>query len=125
MSYRLPAYAKEIADARKAGMVPASSEIIVCLDVWLWAKPRGMLTRCLVPKDRKIEETDFWFLAGLDVLVMWSSAVSDTERIRALTKALLAIEPRRLLLFDMATATDPDLAWQFIKSVERGVEVPH
>lgn len=121
MSGRLPAYAREIATARSAGMAPASGEVIVALDVWRWGKPRGSLARCLVPEDRKVEETDFWFLAGLDVLVVWSSAVSASGRIMALAKALLAVEPQRLLLLDMAAQHGQ--AWQWIKSVGRGIEV--
>lgn len=122
MTQRLPAYAREIAVARKAGMVPASGEVIVALDVWRWGKqPGGAIARCLVPEDRNIEELDFWFLAGLDVLVAWSSAVSAGNRVMALAKALLAIEPGRLLLLDMAA--ESSRACQWIKSSDRGIEV--
>jgi hypothetical protein len=122
VTLRLPAYAREIADARKAGMVPASGEVIVALDLWrLGKQPGGSLARCLVPEDRKIEELDFWFLAGLDVLVAWSSAVTAGSRVMALAKALLAIDPRRLLLIDVVA--EPGRACQWIKSVERGIEV--
>ncbi|MBC9071830.1 hypothetical protein IAI53_07600 [Thauera sp. CAU 1555] len=95
---------------------------MLALDVWAWGKqPGGGRARCLVPEDREIEEIDFWFLAGIDVLVAWSSAVTAGSRLMALVKALLAVEPQRLLLLDMAA--EPCPAWQWIKSVERGIEV--
>lgn len=121
MTLRLPAYAKELAAARKAGHVPARGEVIVALDGWEWGKSQGSFARCLIAPDRKIEEVDFRFLAGLDVLVAWSSRVTDGARLMAIARALLAIEPRRLLLLDMKPDARRSVQW--VKSVSHGVEI--
>lgn len=111
MRRRLPAYACEIAAARKSGLAPASGEVIVSLDVWTWGKPQGGLARCLVPADRDIAEIDLTFLAGLDVLLAWSPAVTAAARLQALCQALLGIRPRRLLLLNMAADASPRIRW--------------
>lgn len=117
----IPAYSKELAAARRAGKVPARYEVIVALDVWAWGKPQGAMARCLVGPDRVIDEIDFGFLAGLDVLVAWSSAVTAGSRMMELARALLAIQPRRLLLLDMNPDTAHPVQW--LKSVSHGVEI--
>lgn len=120
MAKRVPAFARELAEARKNGMVPSRGEVIVALDVWAWGKPQhSALARCCVPPDVAPADLDLLFLAGLDVLVAWSSKVTDGERVMELARALLAIRPGRLLLLDMVQPT----RLQWIKSTVNGVEV--
>lgn len=121
MVSRLPAYAAPLAAARRAGQVPANGEVILAVDLWDVGRPRGSRARCLVPPDLPADNVRLDFLAGLDVLLAWNSAVTAPARVTQLAHAVLAVNPRRLLCLDLLPSAAHCARW--VRSVARGDEV--
>ena len=118
---RLPAYARRLADLRRRGQRPASQTVIVRLDRWP-AKDRPAIVawpQVVVPTDARPDALDFWFLAGLDVVVAFWRSSSPAARLRALLAEILKAEPQMLTVLDTERN---GRAW-FIKTPTRGVEV--
>lgn len=117
---RLPPYAKEVAQARREGLVPARHEVHVHVDHW--AKPGGPWEVVVLPPGEPVEKFAWWFLGKLDVLLWWFSTASNGARLRAVARAVLDADPRGLIAVDRS----PDAIHpvQFFKTVAGGVEVP-
>lgn len=115
---RLPAHARELANARARDLVPAQRQVRVYLDHWpaCAASPFGPAICC--PADARPERLDWRYLAALDVLVVVRPG-ADTGRLRALLLELIAVRPRRLILLRPGGMP----AAEFIVSAGRGVEV--
>jgi len=117
---RLPPHARAIAEARRAGRVPAREEVHVAVDFWL--KPTAGREVVVLPPGEPPESFAWWWLARLDVLIWWYSTATEGARLLALVRAILAVEPRRLIAVDRAPGAPRPL--QFFKTVAHGVEVP-
>lgn len=118
---RLPAFARPLADLRRRGHRPASQTVVVRLDRWP-AKDRPAVVawpQVVVPTDAQPAALDFWFLAGLDVVVAFWRSASPAARLRALLVEILKADPAALTVIDTERN---GRAW-FIKSLSRGVEV--
>ena len=98
-------------------MVPARREVAVILDGWGHLLN---LERVCVPPGEPVESFDWSFLRRLSVLVAWRSDITPRDRAMHLARAILAVDPVRLVLIDSAF---PACGAEFIKSVSCGVEV--
>jgi len=98
---RLPPYSADIVKARRLGHVPVPGVFghVVVLPTWK-AETTGAFIVC--PDDVHASVWDFFFLAGLDVSLLVRPI--DEPRLVELVHALLAAEPRSLLVLDMAKA---------------------
>lgn len=115
---KLPAYAKPIMEARRAGFVPAQREVAVLLDHW------GAflhLERVVVPPLEALENFEWSFLYALGVFVVWNSAISERERAVELARRILLVSPDYLLMIDRNA--DANVCTTWIKSKARGLEV--
>lgn len=95
---RLPPYAKDLAQARRQGMVPAvaSGWFVVAMG---WGVHQRMpdqdrYPRVVLPLDAAIQDYDLRPLAGLDLLLVYDRA--DSARVQEVADCLLAIKPRSL-----------------------------
>lgn len=95
----LPPYAKELAQARRQGLVPAMPMgwFMVALG---WTVHRRFIDsqetfpRVVLPLDVAIQDYDLRPLAGLDLLLVYDK--SDGGRVQEVADCLLAIKPRTL-----------------------------
>lgn len=113
MRRRLPAYSRDLAQARRNGLVPDVGFILVALDWELGQQCDEALVRIVVPPDRLPGETDFGFLAGLSVIV----AHRDTDLVRAADIAgeLLGAYVDELVVMNVdLPQSDPD-SWRQIQ----------
>lgn len=95
---KLPPYAKELAQARRQGMVPAvaSGWFVVALG---WGVHRRIpdqdrFPRVVLPMDVAVQDYDLRPLAGLDLLLVYDRA--DAARVQEVAECLLAVKPRSL-----------------------------
>lgn len=95
---KLPPYAKELAQARRQGMVPAVATgwFVVALG---WGVHRRIpdqdrFPRVVLPMDVAVQDYDLRPLAGLDLLLVYDR--SDAARVQEVAECLLAIRPRTL-----------------------------
>lgn len=92
----LPAYARELADARRRGLTLRNPTVSVVL--------HGLRRPCVgwgvtVPDDRDPVALDWGFVRRLDVIVF--RRVGDSpERLAAAIAAITRCQPRRLLVID-------------------------
>lgn len=134
---RLPAFARELDTLRRRGQRPASETIVVHLDDWPPQCHRTRATdgtevivpspppcirwpRITVPDDAEPGSLRYDFIAGLDVLVAHRRSRTAPARLRALLKALVASEPRAVIVLDQEH--EPPKLWH-VKSIALGVEV--
>jgi hypothetical protein len=115
---RLPAHARDLADARARDLVPARRQVVVYLDRW----PAGPVTAlglaiCCPPGSHPCR-LDWRYLAALSVLVL-TPPKPDPERLRHLLAELVAARPKRLILLHQGNMP----AAEFIVSEARGLEV--
>ncbi|MDD2990791.1 MAG: hypothetical protein PHI64_17755 [Zoogloea sp.] len=115
---RLPAYARDLADARARDLVPAQRQVAVYLDRWPVASVTGLGLAICCPPDFDPARLDWRYLAALSVLVVTPQA-PNAERLRVLLSELVAVRPLRLVL--LRPGGTP--AAQFIVSEARGQEV--
>jgi hypothetical protein len=94
----LPPYAKELAQARRQGLVPAldAGWFLVALG---WSVHKQVpavdrYPRVVLPLDVAVQDYDLRPLAGLDLLLVYER--SDAGRIQEVADCLLAIKPRSL-----------------------------
>ena len=115
---RLPPYARDIAAARREGMVPARQEVVVLLDRW-----RGFdcCERVVIPHGERVESFEFGFLARIGALIAWDSSVTPIARLNDLARAILRANPCRCIAIDLAT--DRRAPAVFFKTVANGVEI--
>jgi hypothetical protein len=101
---RPPAYAKDLIQARKLGLVPARSGYgHICVALGWRDKRSGGLPRLVVPDDLAVEEVDLTCLAGLDVLLTYSAAQASraVEMVEALFAAHVAsVTAMNMTVFD-------------------------
>jgi hypothetical protein len=98
---RLPPYARELADARKLGLVPAlpGGYFLVALG-WSasrYAPSQNRYPRVVLPLDVAIQDYDLRPLAGLDLMLIYEA--SDSGRVQEVADCLVAIRPRTLTSF--------------------------
>lgn len=112
-------YSADHIRARRSGLVTARREIVVVVD--RWSKFSG-LERVVLPPGEHPEEYHGDFLRSIGAVVAWRSDMTTGARIREVSRAILAANPRYLLLLDCKPdATDKRrLFW--VKSERRGVE---
>lgn len=114
----LPAFARELADARARDLVPAQRQVVVFLDKWPDgpSSPLGPVICC--PPGTRPDRLDWRYLAALSVLAVVRPG-ADAERLRLLLAELIAAHPKRLVLLRPGGMP----AAEFIISAARGVEV--
>lgn len=134
---RLPAFARELDALRRRGHRPAGETVVLHLDDWPPRQhrtrspdgneiivpgpaPQVRWPRVTVPSDADPEELRFDFLRDLAVLVAHRRSRTAPARLRALLRALLAANPRALIVLDREA--EPPKLWH-VKSIARGVEV--
>jgi hypothetical protein len=92
---RLPAFAKDLAQARREGMTLRDPTV----SVWLHWRSRPRLGYGVVVRDQDDPaELDWSFLVGLEVLLFARGDAKD--RVRAAARAIRAARPSRLLIID-------------------------
>ena len=98
---RLPPYARELANARKLGLVPElpGGYFLVALG---WSASRyvpsqNRYPRVVLPLDVAIQDYDLRPLAGLDLMLIYEA--SDSGRVQEVADCLVAIRPRTLTSF--------------------------
>ena len=95
---KLPPYAKELAQARRQGMVPAvmSGWFVVALGWGVHKRipDQDRFPRVVLPMDVAVQDYDLRPLAGLDLLLVYDRA--DASRVQEVAYCLLAIKPRSL-----------------------------
>lgn len=115
---RLPAYARDLADARARDLVPAHRQVVVYLDRWPVAPVTALGLAICCPPDMHPCRLDWRYLAALSVLVVTPPA-PDADRLRYLLAELVAVQPKRLIVLH----PDRTPAARFIVSAAHGVEV--
>lgn len=115
---RLPAYARDLADARARNLVPARRQVVVYLDRWPVAPVTALGLAICCPPDMHPCRLDWRYLAALSVLVVTPPA-PDAARLRHLLAELVAVQPNRLIVLQPNRTP----AARFIVSQARGLEV--
>lgn len=115
---RLPAYARDLANARARDLVPAQRQVAVYLDRWPAGPQTALGPAICCPLNAHPCRLDWRYLAGLSVLVVTEPAPAK-DRLRHLLAELVAVQPKRLIL--LRPGGTP--AAEFIVSEARGVEV--
>jgi hypothetical protein len=116
---RLPAFARQLVEARERGLSPVrgwnGAQVLVVLDDWKIAEKRY---RLVVPSEDDPEDFDFRVVAALDVILVYNSRRTDGERLKAAIRAILRGAPAALQVFDVFA---PHLTW-LVKSRLLGIE---
>ena len=110
----MPPYSKCLVAARRLGKVPESETVALHVDC---APPKSTdprIAHLATFREQDPAELDFSCIRGLDVFVL-RRRVTPNDRLRAVLRAVLAGEPRRLVVLAEAGPF-------WIKSVARGVE---
>ncbi|WP_374481339.1 hypothetical protein [Zoogloea sp.] len=115
---RLPAYARDLADARARDLVPTQRQVVVFLDRWPAGPVTGLGPAICCPPDFHPSRLDWRYLAALSVLVV-PTQPPNQQRLRHLLAELVAVQPKRLIL--LRPGGTP--AAEFIVSVANGVEI--
>lgn len=114
---RLPAYGRGLLETRRRGLVPPGPYIFVCLDGWNWFKG---FSRVVVPPDLDPRNTDFRFVAGLDVVLRYDPEITMPERVDATVLELLPCLPTSLRTLVVG---DPVCEFAYVKSRALGIEL--
>lgn len=111
---KLPPFARELADARRHGLVPQTQSgwFHVCLG---WGVSRlipdkSAYPRVVLPLDAAIQDYDLRPLAGLDLKLVYSPG--DEARMEEVADLLLAIRPRTLTAHSVPFAEGTWRTWQ-------------
>ena len=117
---RQPAYGSELYALRCRDMVPvrgfANCHVIVALDTWQIGRNNW---RLVIPVNDDPLALDFAAVAGLDVLLVVNTSISDQARRDAAARAILRGLPASLIELDIRA---PHRV-RFIKSRQVGVEL--
>lgn len=118
----LPAFGRRLLEMRLAGVVPArhmglGCSVVISMDSWKWGKA-PLWYRLVITTEQDPAELDLSMVAGLNVVLVWSPALSMPARCDAAIKRLLAVEVATLRVINMA---DPHLG-SFIKTEAQGIE---
>jgi hypothetical protein len=92
----LPAYARELADARRRGMTLRRPVVSVALH---WRSRPAIGYGVVVPNDRDPARLDWTWCRNLDVIVIREGDAS--ERVMAALRAIEYARPRRLVVVDI------------------------
>lgn len=111
----LPAFAKPIADARRAGKRPADLVIVSDGDYGLHRRYRDNPVVVIKPEQRP-SAMDWTFLAGLDVEI---ATTGGHPRTLALATAILKARPDYLRVWWLDTGELIRIAWMGLVRVER------
>ena len=117
---RLPAYGRGLLETRRRGLVPPRPHVVVCLDGWDWGKKYYLRSRVVVPPDLDPRNTDFRFVAGLDVVLIYDPEITRPERVDATVGELLPCLPASLRTLAVG---DPVCEITFVKSRAVGIEL--
>ena len=93
---RLPAYARDLANARALGYTLADRTVSVALS---WRRRPIIGYGVVVGDDEAPEQMDWTWVRGLEVL-LWRREESD-DRVRAAAHAIRLALPRRLVIVDV------------------------
>lgn len=115
---RLPAFARDLADARARNLVPSNRQVAVYLDRWPSGPVTALGVAIVCPPDMHPCRMDWRYLAALSVLVVTPRS-PDADRLRHLLAELVAVQPLRLIVLQ----PEETPAARFIVSADRGVEV--
>ncbi len=115
---RLPAYARDLADARARDLVPAQRQVAVYLDRWPVGRVTALGPAICCPPDFHPCRLDWRYLAALSVLVV-TEPTPAKDRLLHLLAELVAVQPKRLILLQPGGTP----AAVFIVSAARGLEV--
>lgn len=98
---RLPAYARELAAARRRGLVPKRQDLGHLVITFEWRQECAPdYPVVVIPEDADpLYQLDWHFTAGLDVFVMHRT--SDRERLLRLVRALHQAKAASIKTFDM------------------------
>jgi hypothetical protein len=110
---RLPAYARELADARRQGLVPDVGFIVVAMDWDLGGSMDG-LVRVVVPPNHEPSKMDFSFLAGLNVILVHRD--TDRDRATAIADQLQAVRLGELAIINVDLPTSDPKCWRLQKA---------
>ncbi len=104
---RLPPFGRELAEARRRGLVPKLplGWFVVALG---WDLAKGQ-PRIVLPSDKPVDGYDLAALAGLDLIIAYCR--HDAHRVQAVADALLAIRPRTLTACAVGTVAVPWHYW--------------
>jgi len=93
---KLPPFARELADARRQGLVPQTQSgwFFVVLGWSAFRLAPGARPAVVLPLDVAIQDYDLRPLAGLDLRLIYSR--DDGHRVDEVAECLLAIRPRTL-----------------------------
>lgn len=97
MSARLPAYAKELAEARRRGLTLKDPTVSVVLNGL--RRPTIGYGVC-VPDDRDPAALDWTWTRGLEVIIFYRG--EPQERVRGAVGSIKLARPKRLLVIDCA-----------------------
>lgn len=113
---RLPAFGRELLELRRQGLRPEGL-LVVALDTWEFGKAYA---RAVIAKDVEPANTNFAFVADLDVALIWLPTLTPIARRDAAIRRILFFNPASLRVIVMA---DP-VGWIWVKSHARGLEMP-
>lgn len=119
---RLPPFARELVEARRAGMVPeCDNPLGVFLVCYGWGMHRRFadaeaFPRIVLPLDNPAWYYDLTALAGLDVLLAYEPR--HAYRVGEAVDELVCVGPRRLLVWAVGDEADPDLMQDVVEDYE-------
>lgn len=122
----LPPYSKDLAQARRQGLVPslANGFFVVALGWGVHKRipDQDRWPRVVLPLDVAVQDYDLRPLAGLDLLLVYDRG--DAARVSEVAECLLAINPRSLTACPLDSAGGDWFYWHApgkpLREVNRG-----
>ena len=94
MSKRYPPYGRQIMELRKRGKMP--SKLLMMVFEWKLARA---YPRIVISEDTKPNETEFRYLAGIPVQIIFSE--KEAHRVNELAQEILKVQPSFLATFGL------------------------